>query len=160
MQTIKDYRVEIDRCINTSKLLTTSREVALAHTNLQRAKMWSGKALGETGATNPYPNSVDASNKIIEPQADQAPDAYFLQPEWDQTQKVKELRSIFQRIANEFEEMTGKSETCGKKYELYLQQSILALEESKMWLGWELDRIRIAELKYHNELPTIRSEQI
>jgi hypothetical protein len=43
---IKEFRLETDYLINSTRYLRTSREVSLAHTNLQRAKMWLGKALG------------------------------------------------------------------------------------------------------------------
>ncbi len=141
MTTLKEFRLDIDRCINTARKLDNTREVSLAHTNLQRAKMWLGKALGKAGAINPYPNSENSSNAIIEAQADHGPEDYFMQPEWNQTQRVKELRNIIQRITDSFEVFQAKSETFGSKYDLYCIQSLLAAEEAKMWLGWELNRI-------------------
>jgi hypothetical protein len=55
-QALKDQRVEIDRCIKRNQQIamyiargTAGREVALAITKLQEAKMWLGKALEEIG---------------------------------------------------------------------------------------------------------------
>lgn len=52
-----------------------SRERSIAITKLQEAVMWLGmdlKSINEEtgGAENPYPNSKDPSNTIIEPTAD------------------------------------------------------------------------------------------
>lgn len=47
-----------------------SRERSLAITKLQEAIMWLGMDLKSIGATNPYPNSYNPSNAIIDPTAD------------------------------------------------------------------------------------------
>ncbi len=142
MQTVKSFRSEIDTMINTLKKgLLTSREVALAYTNCQEAKMWLGLVLKQLGTNNPYPESTNPENKIIEPQADHSDLTYFNQPEWDQTQKVKECRSILDRFLSQYQPiemaLTGGYE--------YLNHSKKALEKTKLWLGMELDRIRNAE---------------
>lgn len=45
---LKELRVQIDACIKYA-----GREVALARTKLQEAKMWVGKALGALGSELP-----------------------------------------------------------------------------------------------------------
>ena len=57
----KEVRVHIDACIQDTQKLAAliargdgGREVALAYTKLQEAKMWLGKALGELGQKLPY----------------------------------------------------------------------------------------------------------
>ena len=47
-----------------------SRERSIATTKLQEAIMWLGMDLKDLGTPNPYPNSRDTSNTIIEPTAD------------------------------------------------------------------------------------------
>ena len=71
----KELRRDIDANIQKVKGLTTTRERALAITKLQEAVMWIGMDLKRihesTGqGANPYPNSKDPSNTIIEPTAD------------------------------------------------------------------------------------------
>jgi hypothetical protein len=46
------------------------RELALMITKHQEMKHWAGEALAQLGVTNPYPNSKDPSNTIIDPPAD------------------------------------------------------------------------------------------
>jgi len=73
---VKCCRVECDKVIQMMRTLPagSSRESALAITNAQQAVMWLGmelKRCHEMGyGQNPYPNSKDPSNTIIEPTAD------------------------------------------------------------------------------------------
>lgn len=72
----KRLRKEVDVLIQDLKNLPPSRERALAVTKLQEAVMWLGmdlKRLNEAQpglVENPYPNSKDTSNALIEPTAD------------------------------------------------------------------------------------------
>lgn len=50
----------------------TSREASLAKTKLEEASMWFGKHLAKLGADNPYRNSKDPSNTIVDPTAPEA----------------------------------------------------------------------------------------
>ena len=47
-----------------------SRERSLTITKLQEAIMWLGMDLKDLGNPDPYPNSKDPSNTIVEPTAD------------------------------------------------------------------------------------------
>lgn len=134
---IKCLRKDIDRALNTTKNHLTSRECALAFTNLQRGKMWLGKLLGTVGSANPYVNSQDTSNKVIDAQSEHGDEDYYLNPEWDQTLKIKEMRNIVDTLIMRSKQFTTIHGVFG-------MQSFLALEEAKMWYGWELDRIRNA----------------
>lgn len=72
---IRSMRAQIDTFINTAKHFTEhfgkrSREMSLAHTELQRAKHLLGLHLGFIGSENPYPNSMDSTNQIIDKQAE------------------------------------------------------------------------------------------
>lgn len=72
----KELRRDIDAQIQRLKSAPSSRERSLAITKLQEAVMWLGmdlKRINEEspGASpNPYPNSKDPSNTVIEPTAD------------------------------------------------------------------------------------------
>ena len=158
LNSIKDFRIRIHTFLNSFSNLLSSREVSLAYTNLQRAKMWLGKALGETGSPTPYPKSEDPTSPVIEPQADSY-DVNFMTSRWASgdlwespllnipSQKVhlariKDLRSIIQQTINEFDSWQATSESFGQHYDMFLQQSNFALIEAKLWFGMELDRIR------------------
>ncbi len=66
----KQLRKDTDDIIQRIKSLPPSRERSLATTKLQEGTMWLGMDLKRLGEANPYPNSKDASNTIIEPTAD------------------------------------------------------------------------------------------
>ncbi len=143
---IKDFRLIADMMINSTQYLIQGREVSLVHTNLQRCKMWLGKALGELGNPTPYANSENPANSIIDKQAEHTESSLglkFQKLEQTHTARVKYFRTVCQNYIDDFNMFINTSESAGKKYDLYLQQSLLAMEESKMWLGWELDRIRV-----------------
>ncbi len=141
---VKEIRLEIDRTINTAKGLTvSSRETSLAFTNLQRGKMWLGKVLGAIGTANPYPDSTNPDNKKIEPQADHTPEGYLFDPSFGQIERVKALRKICDGSIANLEFLTfPASPTSPSRGDQFINQSLLAMEEAKMWYGWELDRIR------------------
>lgn len=72
----KELRRDIDAQIQKTKSLPPSRERSLAITKLQEAVMWLGMDLkrindAAPGAVeNPYPNSKDPSNTVIDKTAD------------------------------------------------------------------------------------------
>lgn len=66
----KALRGDIDNIIQRVKELPTSRERSLTITKLQEAVMWLGMDLKRLGTPNPYPNSKNPTNTIIEPTAD------------------------------------------------------------------------------------------
>lgn len=69
-ETIKLYRVNLDKQFTIMQNLQGSREISIAITSAQNAKMWLGMALNKLGAENPYPDSKNAANTKIEPTAD------------------------------------------------------------------------------------------
>lgn len=66
----KELRRDIDSLLQKVKSLPSSRERALSVTKLQEAIMWLGMDLKRLNEPNPYPNSKDPSNTVIEPTAD------------------------------------------------------------------------------------------
>ena len=154
---IKDLRIKIDALIvKTQKnyFPETSREISLAYTNLQRGKMWLGKVLGELNTPSPYPQSDNPSDKTIEPQAEHNIEADGDESvEFDQIVRVKDVRRRIQVVVDKMKEFTLSPQPAiifdkpdkGAFYSNYIMTAILAMEEAKMWYGWELDRIRTKE---------------
>jgi hypothetical protein len=66
----KQWRVELDAVLQKIKTAAGSRERALSITKLQESIMWLGMDLKERAAPNPYPNSYNPQNAIVEPTAD------------------------------------------------------------------------------------------
>lgn len=66
----KQLRVDIDAILQVLKALPPSRERSLARTKLEEAVMWLGMDLKRLGTPNPYPNSRDVGNTIVDPTAD------------------------------------------------------------------------------------------
>lgn len=67
----KTLRRSLDRQLQYLKESRPSRERSLAITKLQEAVMWLGMDLKRIGNTpNPYPNSKDPTNAIVDPTAD------------------------------------------------------------------------------------------
>lgn len=68
--TTKELRVYLDEAIQRVRALYPSRERSICITKLQEAVMWLGMDLKRLGTANPYPNSYNPENTIIEPTAD------------------------------------------------------------------------------------------
>lgn len=66
----KKLRKELDMLLSQMAALPDSRERSLAKTRVQEAIMWLGMDLKRLGEQNPYPNSKDPSNEIVDPTAD------------------------------------------------------------------------------------------
>lgn len=140
---IKSMRTTIDVFINTAKQFPQkSREISLAHTELQRAKHLLGLCLKSLGTDNPYPNSSDSKNTIIDKQAEHDAEKTLF-PTFEESgcttyiAMVKEFRAIIQRLLDNGTYAIAITNTPDN----YARESKLALEEAKCWLGWELDVI-------------------
>jgi hypothetical protein len=66
----KQLRKDADAIIQRIKDLPSSPERDLAIIKFQEGVMWLGMDLKRLNEPNPYPNSKDPSNTIIEPTAD------------------------------------------------------------------------------------------
>ena len=67
---VKELRVGLDAQLQILKSLSPSREVALSITKVQEGIMWLGMEMKRINDTNPYPESYNPTNTIIEPTAD------------------------------------------------------------------------------------------
>jgi hypothetical protein len=143
--TIKEFRELIDRCMNSVKLIRSTREVSLTYTHLQRAFMWIGESQKFTGSQSPYVLSQDPSSSIIEPTHDHVAENDFSE-RWvsleTHTARVKDFRSILSFLISDFRKFISQTESAGKEYDDCINESFLAMKESKMWLDWELARIK------------------
>lgn len=144
---ITNFRRSLDLYINSIPFIRPSREVSLAHTSLQRAFMWLGKAQGATGSESPYKESFNHKSSSIEPTADHSPSS-LMNALWDMeeygthTARVKSLRSLIAEHVKNFKAWVKSSESAGPDYDDFLKQSWLSVLEASMWLGWELARIK------------------
>lgn len=66
----KQGRVDIDVLIQRLKSAPQSPERSVAIHKLTEAVMWLGMDLKRLGTPNPYPNSRDTSNVVVDPTAD------------------------------------------------------------------------------------------
>lgn len=163
---IKDFRTLIDCCLNSIRFLRPGREIALVNTHLQRSFSWLGKALEFSGSQTPYTQSENAANTTIEPVADHTEEnnlmLYWQHLETTQTTRVKHFRSKLQELINHVElfrsqELQAKNFK-GHNYIDALKECWVSLIDAKMWLGWELGRIKkekenIPPLKPVTDLP-------
>jgi len=68
---VKQWRKDLDRTLQEIKERAPgARETSLTVTKLQEGIMWLGMELKRLNTPNPYPNSYNPENTIIEPTAD------------------------------------------------------------------------------------------
>jgi len=66
----KQLRKDLDSQLQKLKLLKGSRERSLSITKLQECIMWLGMDLKRLNEPNPYPNSYNSNNSIVDKTAD------------------------------------------------------------------------------------------
>ncbi len=140
---IKELRVKISTLENSCTIselsgdskIVAAAEITLAWRQLQRSKMWLGKVLQSLNVATPYPESENPNSPKIEKQAEKSIDKIVWEHD-DSTSRTKQLRKAIQDVVDE---MTSTG--YGTTVHLYYQESFLALEEAKMWLGMVLNQI-------------------
>jgi len=152
-QKIKKLRIEIDYI---SKLLACvvafSFSVRSKVTdNLTLSKMWLGKVLGELKSKNPYPESMNPANNIIEPEAD-CYNGPISMGNLSVVAGLKLLRREIEKLSSEFDSNLEVYNQTGQlpyniPYVVFANESKMRLIEAKMWLGIELGEIRDQELR-------------
>ena len=135
---IIEFRKEISELLNTlgSKGLLPSREMSLAKTDCQRAFHHLGLQLKAMNEKNPYPESTNTDSKVVEPIADAVYSELPLRGT-TQLERVKELRGHVQNIIDKYD----KTELAIGERDNFVTSQFWLIEV-KMWLGWELGRIR------------------
>jgi len=133
-----------------------SREISITITKLQEGKMWLGKLLQSIGAINPYPESMNSDNEIIEPTADvlRPPAvACFDAKKGEKLTHIKRVKQLKQMIEDIVSSQLFSVKTLNKwqiiskeenraLFTLSLINSYTYLTEAKMWIGMELSRIK------------------
>lgn len=66
----KQLRKDLDSALQQLKSLPASRERSLSITKVQEAIMWLGMDLKRLGGPNPYPNSYNPNNAVVDPTAE------------------------------------------------------------------------------------------
>lgn len=148
---IIELRLVVDRAINSMKLLVpfSSAELSWTKYNLTAAKMWLGKVMQELGEENPYKNSMNTENNIIDEQTDRATDVCFTKEQYEagHISMVKTMRVYIKEWTAVFESLVSGEETYQELVGMshfgfgYFQQSMLSFIEAGMWLGCELHEI-------------------
>jgi hypothetical protein len=159
---VKAFRIEIDTMMNSIGLVMPSREVSLAYTNLQRAKMWLGKCLQYIGNPDPYPESKDPKSATIEPSADHENNHFggmFEKLPQTQTARVKYYREVITNLVDEMKKQELPKSLAGE-YTTYFKTAYMALEEAVMWFGWELGRIKILQDNKDKEMGSAPALQL
>ena len=141
VESIKVVRNRI-ACVNevlNRGVVSQTALVATTRTYLWEAFMWLGEQLGTMKQPNPYPASYDSKSAVIEKTADDfdAPAVEALIAEikdFDDTGKVKFLRSVIKEIMNEKIYLAPESPQITK--------SLNSLTMSKNFLGLILREIR------------------
>ena len=142
---LKGIRVETDKYFSVMGSMMPSREIAVAITAAQNAKMWLGQVLKTLDQPNPYPDSKNAANTKIEPTADvYSGNIDSVLQGLSHIQQVKMLRqkltASYEGLEEKQEELQANSELDGIGYHATVK-AWEYLVESNMWLGMELGRI-------------------
>jgi hypothetical protein len=145
---IKAKRVHIDALIINVSEFTLTREIATAKTNLQRAQMFLGKMLGSIGEKTPYTESNNSDNEIIEEPVDKAPGAIKYPDGVDTTiKKIKFIREEIEIVVQQINATIGMYDKVIDEYDIlsasFLVTVMTALTEAEMWLGQELNNIKL-----------------
>lgn len=149
---INSLRASLNALIDCMRTrLVGSRYIALAITDAQRAFHHSGLALGSLPESeNPYPESHDSDSKRIEPIFIVGKSLFNADTEFQgcdtQVARVKKLRSILKNVIESLQFDNNRFEATfpGHLEDFVSEMRIHTswLIEVKMWLGWELGRIR------------------
>jgi hypothetical protein len=141
---IREIRKQINAVEISLQPKVDSRELSLVYTNLQRGIMFLGLVLKEMGEPNPYPESSNPDSHKIEKRADTAEQPLDV-PD-GRTAGVKYLRSVIQTIINQLQDREFSNRDVGGEAAIrFYLLSVEALTESKLWLGMELNSIRLKD---------------
>ncbi len=154
---IREQRLAIDKIYNSFGLIHSSAEITLAKRCVELSKMWFGEVLGIMNETNPYPESSNPENKVIEAQADHTENTFhrkFIEtesrlscsledlPDLTKVSRVKSLREELVNMFNSIEKQAPDFVSSTGYMHQFFKKGAYKLIEAKMWLGRELNRIR------------------
>lgn len=154
---VKNLRLKVDHQFRLLQSIPKSREIALVITNMQEAKHWLGKVLGELNEENPYKNSSNPANTIIDEQAEKtAATPAFEVNTWEKL--VETIKGFRQNIQSLIDAYAQDRVIHVKNSGVFYHQSWMKIQNAKMWLGWELDRLR--EVKVLQDSMAFKKPQI
>lgn len=103
-----------------------------------RAKMWLGQHLKYAGEANPYPLSTDPTSIVIEPEADKsAKRPIVLNGGIDML--ISNVKAMRAKIQATIDAISGAQDL----QMIDVREAYISLIDAKMWLGQELNHIRM-----------------
>lgn len=138
---IQSLRVELHKRLLELALLGNTREVNLARTAVQQARMLLGKVLGLLGEATPYPQADNPASAEIAPRADVA--EYVPELPGDAVADFKTVRAVLEvNLAH----CTALRRRLWARYydteaEILYARAYSDLVLAKMWLGEGLARL-------------------
>lgn len=144
-QKLISLRVELSKRLADAQVVGRSRELSLAVTSIQSARMLFGSVALALGSTNPYPEADKPASAVIHPSADLAVD--YLPPvvsPLNQVGGVKGLRVDMQVAIDAA--VALRSELWARPYasaisitaEVLFDRALVELFIAKQWLGEQL----------------------
>ena len=148
IDSMKAFRRKISTLVNSFSYIRSSREISLAHTNIQRAFSWLGLSLEFLENSARYAGSENPASLVLEP----IEDWEFLGEESiknleNHIQKVKMFRKLLTEMMKklvifEFTKYIDSYKVNDPEFRRCISKSVDALTEAKFWFGWELARIK------------------
>lgn len=141
---LKTIRVDLDNYFSTLQEMDSSREISIAITSTQNAKMWLGQVLKSLKQENPYPDSKNVTNNKI---ADTADTSDGLHHKMEGIHHIKQVKIMRQRLSHayaELEKLESENSISDDLTTIGYHSLIKSWEyvvEANMWLGMELGRI-------------------
>ncbi len=145
---LEKLRVQLDGILKLSEL-SESGEIYGVTSSIKFAKAYVGKVLGSIGIPSPYKNDGNRRTiEDIEPTDAISPlfreDAigYKIWEEKTLIGKVDLLRETVQNIINKSEALFDEYKIQSRHEAVYRTQVFINLTDARLWLGFELQRIR------------------
>lgn len=144
-QKLISLRVELSKRLADAQAVGRSRELSLAVTSIQSARMLFGSVALILGSVNPYPEADKPASAVIHPSADLAVDYVPPVPTPEgQVSMVKYLRVAVQLVINDA--VAVRSELWARPYasaisitaEVLFDRALTELFLAKQWLGEQL----------------------
>jgi len=153
-ETIKNIRVGLDEKIQLLMIyleegVYKQQFTILVVLQLTMARMWMGKLLGEMGTDNPYPNSTNPENNIVDAATDKGAPGVPSVPLWE-IEEVKRHRKDLEELIVQWRAFFNEEyEVQSTPVKFLCVEKVLGyLMEAKMLLGLELEEMGRTEGKF------------
>lgn len=148
---IKELIPQVDALANAVKEVgLTSGELKNCHNALLFSKAWLGMTMGTLGESTPYKNDGKRETVAdIEPTANKA-DFNIGLPAGEKTKQIDFLREEIKNTLTKVEDVRGaNANQYSSNGTIYMANCFSDLTRAKMWLGFELGRMRDEALNIH-----------